>query len=201
MSVTTIHDIGVALGTYLIAKGCPIPVVDGPELKRTSWNPERIVIEHDVDGKDSFSGPRGLHTNAKHRHTATDAYKVTIYAQSKVTGPKPFEHRTRAKAIREMVMTGLATVAAANKNAWEPESGAFVSPPDIAESEQPNGAGYEIKFTYDLPIRFVTFANAAVTEGTLAAMTSTTVVGRAGIADDDDDPTTPQAGAETACGA
>ncbi len=73
MSLTSIHDVAVALRAYLIAQGCPLDVVHGPEQPTTTWGRERIVVEHDVDGKDSFSGPRGVHTNAKHRHTATDA--------------------------------------------------------------------------------------------------------------------------------
>ncbi len=192
MSLTSIHDVVVALRAYLVTQGCPLDVVDGPEQPTTTWGRERIVIEHDLAGKDSFGGPRGLHTNAKHRHTATDAYKLTIFARSAVGGGKPFEHRARAKLVRETVMVGLDYVAGANKNAWKPTSGGFVSPPDLAASEQPGGAAYELKFTYDLPIRVVTFPQAARPEGTLTGLTSMTNVSR--FADDD----TPE---ETACGA
>ncbi len=192
MSLTTVHDIAVALRTYLRTQNCPLDVVDGPEQPTTTWGRERIVIEHDVDGSDSFSNPHGLHTNAKHRHTATDAYKLTIYTQSKVPGAKPFEHRSRAKLVRETVVAGLDYVAATNKNRWSPSSGAFVTPPDLALSEQPGGAAYELKFTYDLPIRVVTFAGEARPEGTLTGLRSTTSVTRFG------DDETPE---ETACGA
>lgn len=192
MSLTTIHDVAVALRAYLVTQGCPFDVVDGPEPPTTTWGRERIVVEHDVAGKDSFSLARGLHINAKHRKTATDAYKLTIYARSSVGGGKPFEHRSRAKLVRETVIVGLDYVAAVNKNRWNPTSGGFVTPPDLAASELPGGAAYELKFTYDLPIRVVTFAQAARPEGTLAAMTSSTTVTR--FADDE----TPE---ETACGA
>lgn len=201
MSLTTLHEVATALQSYLSEHGCPLDVIDGPINPTTTWASERIVIEYDDDAKGSFANPRGLHTNAKHRYTATDPIKVTIYAQSKRTGGLTFEHRARAMLIRETVIAGLEYVAAVNKNKFLPKTGGFVTPPDLAKTETQPGAVYELKITYDLPIRAVTFVGAARPEGSVVDMRSTTRVGRNGIADDDDDPNTPQLGAETACGA
>ncbi len=174
----SLHAIGVALAAYLISQGCPVPVVDGPEQPTTTWGRERIVIEHDAGGE-SFGNARGLHTNARHRRTRSAAYKLTIYAQSKAAGAKTFEHRTRVENILETVLVGLDFVAATNINKWEPKSGGLVSPPDLAASEQPNGAAYELKFSYDLPIRVVTFVGDAQPEGNIAGgLNSTTNVTR-----------------------
>lgn len=188
----TIHDIGVALQTYLLSQSCPFPVVDGPEVpKPAGWGRERIVLEHDQGG-DSFAPPRGLHLNARHVRTVTDNYKLTIYARSSLAGASVFEHRERALSVRETVIAGIYVIAARNKNRWDPKSGSLVVPADLAASDALGGAAYELKFTYETPIRVVTFRGDARPEGTVGALTSTTNVSRAGAADDD---------TETACGA
>ena len=201
MSLTSIHDVGLALAAYLTAQGCPVAVVDGPEPTKTAtWGRERIVLEHDLSASASFGGPRGLHVNARHSYSAADPYKITIYVRS-VAGAAPFEHRQRAMRVREQVLSGLRYVASINKNRFEPKAGKFTTPEDLTGSERPGGAAYELTFTYELPVRVVTFAGAAVNEASLAALSSTTKVSRAGIADDDNNPNTPSATAETACGA
>lgn len=199
----TLHEIGLALQAYLTKNKCPLVVVDGPEPAQTvvTYGAERVVLEHDIDGTDSFANPRGIHSNAKHRFTATDAFKASIYVRSNDAGARPFEHRTRAKNAREVVMAGLELVLATNRNKFKPTTGRFFVPKDMAESEQPNGAAYELKFTCALPIRVVTFVGAARPEGTLTAVTSKTQVSRPDTPDDDDNPNTPPAAAETACGA
>jgi hypothetical protein len=195
MSLTTLHDIGVALKAYLVANGCPLVVVDGPENAKTavSFGIERVVLEQDTDGKDTFADPRGMHRNAKHRYTATEAFKATIYVQSRESGAQTFEHQTRAKLARETVIAGLELVAAVNKNRFKPTTGGFVTPADLATSEQPGGAAYELQFTYELPIRAVTFvAGEARPEGLISALSSTTKISN---------PNSPSDEPETACGA
>ncbi len=171
----SLHAIGVNLGAYLLSQGCPLPVVDGPELPTTTWGRERVVIEHDAGGE-SFGPPRGLHINAKHRRTRSAAYKITIYARSAAAGAGDFEHRTRAENVLECVIVGLDNVAAARINRWEPKSGGFITPVDLVKSETQAGAVYELKLTYDLPIRVVTFPGAARPEGTLVDFISSTGV-------------------------
>lgn len=201
MSLLSIHDVGVALGAYLTAQGCPVAVIDGPEPTKTvTWGRERIVLEHDTAASASFDGPRGLHTNARHSYSAADPYKVTIYATSRAASA-PFEHRQRAMRIREQVLSGLRFLSSVNKNRFDPKAGRFITPEDLAGSERPAGAAYELTFTYELPVRVVTFAGAAVNEATLAGLASTTKVSRAGIPDDDGNPNTPSVSSETACGA
>ncbi len=202
MSLTTIQDVGVALQAYLRTQGCPFDVVNGPEGTRTTTGGrERIVLEHDL-GKSSFDGPRGLHINAKHAYTAVDTYKITIYARSVKSAPSEFEHRSRALLVREVVLAGMRYVAAVNKNRFLPKAGGFTVDGDLAASERNAGAVYELTFTYELPIRVVTFAGQAAPEGNVAHMTSRTMVSRTGAdADSDDNPNTPPLTSEKACGA
>ncbi len=201
MSLTTIRQVGVALDAFLKAHGCPLDVIDGPDIPTTTWGRERIVLEYDDDGTTSFGNPHGLHVNAKHSFTASDPMKATIYAQAKRSGSLVFEHRARAILVREQVLSGLRYVAATNKNKFAPKSGRFITPPDLAATETQAGAVYEIKLTYDLPVRVVTFAGSAQPEGELTAMTSMTMVSRTGDADDDDNTNTPPITSAVACGA
>jgi hypothetical protein len=196
-----IREIGRELEMRLHAFGVPITVVDGPERgSTTTWGRERIVIEYD-DKADAFGPPRSQHVNPRHRYTVSEACKLTIYAQSTVAGPTVFEHRRRAKRLRDEVLHAMDYVAAVRKNRWNPVAGRFLTPPDLAGTDKPGGAVYELTFTFDHAVEIRTWVGAATPEGNVAAVRSATRVSRAHGPDDDDDPNTPPASAETACGA
>lgn len=195
-----IHEIAAELLTHLKSKACPITVVDGPEPTATAtWGRERIVLED--DGADSFGPPRMTHVNPKHLAVVTASYKATIYAKSAAPGAGVFEHRRRARHIADLVVVGLFYVAAArgHKDAFSPSSGRFITPEDVAASERPAGAAYEIAFTFERSVQDYTWAKVAASEFTLlsTSIASTTEVSFAGGADDDDDPNTVPALAET----
>lgn len=197
-----IHEIGTELKARLVVAGCPIPVVDGPEQSKTvTWGRERIVIER--SGKDSFGPVRSQHINPKHRYTRKISGKITIYAQSPVSGATVFEHERRADAILDQVLCAMAYVKAARKNAFEPTGGQFFLPEDLKESERRGGAAYELTFTFDRGVSERTWANAIRPEFTFGSgsITHTTKASMAHGPDDDNDPNTVPATAETACGA
>jgi hypothetical protein len=200
-----IHEIGVELEAALKAKGCSMfPVADGPEATATTtFARSRIVIAHD-EGGDAFSPVRSQSSGkAKHRFTRAIGCKITIYAQDPRAGARPFEHRRRAERVLDLVLVALAGIAATRKNALSVKGGRFVQPDDLAKSEEIGGAVYELLFTFDRAVIDRTWAGAERAEATLASgsITSTTKVSLKGGADDDDDPTTVPATAETACGA
>lgn len=197
-----IHEIGVELAARLVVSGTPFPVVDGPESTKTAtWGRERIVIER--SGGDSFSAARSQHINPKHRRTRNIGGKITIYAQSPLSGATNFEHERRAEAVLDQVLVALDYVAAVRKNSWTPTGGEFVAPEDIKDSERRGGAVYELRFTFERAVMARTWANANRPEFTFGAgtLSSTTKVSMAHGADDDNDPNTVPATAETACGA
>ncbi len=199
-----IHEVIAELGAHLLSRGCPLPVVEGPENPTTTWGRERIVVEHTFDGDaDTYGPPRSQHKNPKHRHTRTVAYKLTIYSQSKGAGASLFEHCRRAEKILDMVLTSMDYVAAVRKDAWEPKGGKFITPEFLKGAESPGGAVYELKFTFDRAVATRTWAGSARPTATLGAggVTSITKVSQAHGPDDDDDQTTVPATAETACGA
>lgn len=193
-----IHEIGVELQARLRTAGVPVNVVDGPELPTTTWGRERIVIEFDADGSDSFVLPRSLPLNARHRYTSSEACKLTIYAQSSERGATVFEHQRRAKKLRDEVLTAMDYVAVRRRNRWKPNSGAFITPPDLEKTERPGGAVYEIRFMFEQAVAVLTMAGAAQPEGNILGIRSTNKVS---MSTDESDPNTPPANAETACGA
>jgi len=197
-----IHEIGVELQTKLYARGCPFRVVDGPEAAQTTtWARERIVLERDRDSGDRFCPARSQAKNKDQRMTRSIGVKLTIYAQSVSSGALQFEHERRVDHVLDQVLVAIEEIAIARKNAWALGGGKFVQPDDIEKSDAPGGAAYELKFTFDRAVNVQTFAGEKRPEATIGAggITSTTKVSRA-HADDDNDPNTVPANAETSCG-
>jgi hypothetical protein len=145
------HYIGTDLQAQFAAKLVPFHVVDGPEIRpTTTGGRERVVIEHDLSGGDSFAP---THTPGQKpprtRLTRVAAYKVTIYAKSPTAGAAYWEHEQRAEAILDQVLVGLDLVAKMRANVVQFRSGKFVFPADLKASETPGFATYELFFTFD----------------------------------------------------
>jgi len=198
-----IREIGKELQAQLRLKGCPFTVVDREQHKTTSWGRQRIVVEHDDDVGDQFGTAVSQSVNPKRPHVLTIGAKLTVYAQSRNDGAMEFEHRRLAYQAVTACVCAMDKVAAERKNSWRPGKGRFITPDDLARSEKFGGAIYELSFTYDRGVPDLTWAGEAQPEATLGAGTvrHTTKVSLAHGPDDDDDPNTPPATAETACGA
>lgn len=146
-----IHAIGVALEKNLRAKGCPFPVVDGPEDTKTAqtFARERIVIER--FGGDAFveaNGTRGIAVK-RGPHNRDLGVKLSIYARCPASGAMPFEHQDRADHVVDMLIVALHEVFASDelRARHALKSGGFVPLPDLAASERASGALYEMRFT------------------------------------------------------
>lgn len=199
-----IHALGVLLQAELREQGCPFVIVDRETFDTATASRQRIVIEYDKDGRDVWSSPRGLTTNPKRYFEYRPACKITIYAQSTKANAKEFEHENNVLGAAYTVATAMRKVMAAAKiGLFVPTSGGFITPPDLASGTRLGGAAYELKFTFAAGVPDVTWAGDDLPTFTIGAgaVTSTTKVSRRGDADDDDDPLTPPATAETACGA
>lgn len=198
-----IHEIGRELEGALLAQGCPFRVVDGPEATSdVTFRDSRIVIERDEDAGDSFVSPKSQSINPKLYAIRNIAVKLTIYAQSAAIGAKPFEHRRRAEKVVDMIVVSLLAIAAVRKNGMTIRGGRFTRPADLEKSESVAGATYELNLTWERGITARTWAGEIRPEFVFVpgSMTSTTKASLANGADDDDDPTTVPATAETACG-
>lgn len=202
-----IHEIARELQAALRSRGCPFDVVDGVEpTKPTTYARERIVLEHDEAADDTFSPVRGAgaatRKNPAPLLVVNQALKATIYAQSPKAGAMPFEHRRRAEQVRDHLLVALRDVATERHNGWEPRAGRFVQPIDLERTEVIGGAVYELRFTFERGVKVETWKGDKRPEATLAGgmMRSRTKVSAQGW-DDDNDPATVPANAETACGA
>lgn len=195
-----IHEVGVELDTELRRKGCPLRVVDGPERREpNTFGRERIVIEHDPSG-DSFGSKHLANVNPKTFLTRSIGVKLTIFAQSPNAGANEFEHRRRAEHALDLVLVAINRIASIRKNAWSPKSGRFVLPDDLSKTETAGGAVYELNFTFDRGVAERTWAGDARPTAAAAGFDRTTKVSLKGGPDDDNDPSTVPADAETSCG-
>lgn len=198
-----IYEIGVEIGAAIAARGCPLKVVDGPEAAApVTGSRERIVIEHDLDGGDSFGPVKSAHTNPKHVATRRIGAKLTIYAQSPKPGAQLFEHRRRAEHVLDLVFVALSQVARKRANECAVGAGKFLEAADLEASARYPGAVYELKFDFGRAVEVRDWDGEKQPEATLEAggVHSITKVSRASGPDDDNDPTTPPADAETSCG-
>lgn len=158
-----IHDIGADLATQLSANNCPFPVVDGPEFRpTTTFARERVVIEHDMHAGDSFGPRRRADRNPRTRMTRLTGVKVTIYAQAPNKGAMYWEHIYRAEHVLDMVLIAIDVIAKERQNLVVFKSGKFVIPDDLAKSETPGGAVYELLFTFDRGVADRTWTGAAL---------------------------------------
>ena len=191
-----IREIGVELQAELREMGVPFPVINGPEPTNpaTTFGRERIVIEYDVDGKDSFERPPTLSRNPSRRYVSSEACKVTLFVQSNVAGANVFEHRRKAKALRDRVICALELVCAKRDgrvSAFVLSGGGFITPTDLEGAPIPGGAAYELTFGFPRAIESRKWTGEARPEGNITAIGSTTKVFQPGD----------NAGAgETACG-
>lgn len=199
-----LHEIGLELQAALRARGCPLVVVDGPEdTKAATYGRERIVIEYDFDRGDSFGPVRSQRANPKHRFVSDEGAKITIYTQSTKPGAQPFEQRRRAKHVRDLVLIALDEVARTRRNVLTLAGGRFVRPEALEGTERDSaGAVYELTFSVDRAVHEQRWDGSIAGEWTVTAgsIASTTKVSALGGPDDDDNPQTPPATAETACG-
>lgn len=191
------HLIGKELQAELESRGCPYKVHDRETATPTTWAHPRIVIEHDSD---TFGAPLGLSYNPKRHYERIVGGKITIFAKSARPGAQEFEHRNLAEEVVDQVLVGMRYVAARRLNRYTVGAGRFVPLKDLEKSDAQGGAVYELRFTFSRAVSERQWSGDFQPEATIAGFSSRTSVSRNGAADDDNDPNTPAAPAETACG-
>lgn len=193
-----IHEIMIETQARLRAQGCPIECVDGPPWGETSWSGERIVFTLD-DGGDSFETVRGGHVNPKQVTVRMMAFTVRIYAQAKKAGAMFFEHTRRADAILDQVLVALSEACQVRKQPVQFRGGKWLPIKDLEKSTVFAGAVYELSAVVPRGVTKKDWDGDALEEITITeGLIKNTVKARLqGTADDDDDPITVPATAET----
>ena len=164
-----IHEIAVELRAALVANGCPIPVVDGPEQMASVVVPrERIVVSRDRGQPEPVIAPKGAGRNPRHAFDRVLRAKVTIYAQDTRAGALHHEHARRADDIADDVLVALRQVLVARKNGVnEVGPGSTVDLEDAKGTAVTNFAAYEIPFAVRRAVEARTWAGAAKPEATI----------------------------------
>lgn len=161
-----IHEIVKRLEEATADRGLQLVggIVLGPEYKATSYIPERVVVERDTAG-DRFAPSRSQRRNGKSRGVRHVGGLVRIFARSEKAGSMLWEHERRAERILDTVFVSLDDIAVAMTGSHDGltvTSGKFTQPPDLAKSDSPGGAVYEMTFTLARSINDVPFEEAPV---------------------------------------
>jgi len=199
-----IHEIGRELEALLLAQGCGFKVVDREAFARTAWVSGVIVID---ETGDTYGPPRSQSVNPKRHFDCATGAKLTVYGKSAKAGAAEFEHKRVARRAVDLCLVALRTIRAVRRIGLDIGAGGFVDIPDLAGSERKGGAVYELAFTFTRAVEDRTWAGSAAAEAGSAAgegisdTANETLVSQAFGPDDDNNPNTPPASAETACGA
>jgi hypothetical protein len=208
--VSFVLQLVTLLQTGLNAIGCPASVVSAEDHKRVAWAEHRVVVDLDTDTPDTFDAP-SLSENPKQRLTHNIPIKLTLYTKSGRPGATLLEHRHRSMLFVHAVICELERIVKTAEDATPPGLGGFpwvpptngkhVIPEDLKATDRPGGDVYELKWALPVAIpKRQSWTVEIYPTATLAGVDSMTKVHR-GLADDDNNPLTVPAGAETACGA
>ena len=197
-----IQKIREELAAYLAARAVPVTVEmnepAGGTKAQVTFGRSRITLE-EADGlADSFESARAQRLANQVRFSRVQAWVLRIYAKSGRTGALDLEHKRLANDILDFVLAGLSEIAATRLNRFAPQRGGFVRLPDLAESERPGGAVYELALTFDRGVaEAVTWSSHDEPSVTLTAgqLTSKTNVTSANA-----DPSLPAPTPEVNCG-
>lgn len=177
-----LHEIGVELQAALAAAGCPYRVFDGP-IRTTDANfRDRIVLEHDEQGADSFAMRHNTARNPRAFFARGMACKLTIYAASPKAGALEYEHRRQVEHVLDIVVVSLQEIAKGRQNLWTPKSGRFLKPDEWKTTDTLPGVAYEFKFDFDRGIVKRTWVGDAeptttIVEGEIQSKTEVSIAG------------------------
>lgn len=193
-----IHEIGRELEAAIAAKGCPFRVFDREPTKTTTWGRNRIVIERIPE--DKVNAPRFQSRVPKAYFVRYIGGLITIFAQSTVTGAQEFEHERICDDVVDMVLIAFRGIAVQRKNGLSITKSTRIPLDDLAGSERIGGVVHQITFTIERAVSERRWSGAVQETHAIGGIQSRTNVFRQGE-DDDGNPNTVPAGAETACGA
>jgi hypothetical protein len=103
-----LYDVAKIITTELEARGCPLPIVYGPEsADDAALVRSRIVIERSRPSTDTVGPPRTHKLNPPRRAERGIAGRVRIYAHSTVVGARVQDHEEVAEQAADLVIVAL----------------------------------------------------------------------------------------------
>lgn len=153
-----IYDVAKIIATEIAARGCPLPVVYGPE-RMPSGAESRIVIERPRSLGDTTGPPRVTKNNPPRRAERKIVGKVRVYARSTVDGARVNEHEALADQAVDLVIVAFEIAVARLRLATATiGAGGFVDDP---AAEAWAGVTYEFPITVQRSVFDRTWAGAS----------------------------------------
>lgn len=177
-----VHHLANDLAAELAARKCPIRVVDREPSQPTTYAMERVVVE--IAGRDSFGAPvmPGGGGGGKPRltHSCTTPVRLTLYVKAPQPGALEFEHEDRAIALRDMVLSALATIASRKRIRIAAGGGERVHAPDLEKSEKWPGVRYVLDVAVTTSVAVRDWAGDTAPAATVAGVETTCEIGTEG---------------------
>jgi len=170
------------LRTALVAQGCPVPVIDGPERSAAASADTRIVVQRTVGEPENVRAPMSRPVNPKAFAVREIACLIRIYARSTVSGASVRSHLALADALADLVVVQMTKVVQSQKQGL-PRWGAGKVVPladlELEGMQTWRGVVYDLPVSIDRGVLDRTWALAARSEFDLdaGAIRSVTLVG------------------------
>ena len=144
-----LYDVAKIVSTELIARGCPLPVVYGPErMADVGLTNPRIVFERPRSLGDAVGPPRCSKNNPPRRAERGIAGTVRVFASSTVDGARVQDHEEQADQAVDLVIVCLQIAAARIITTMTIGAGGYVSAAELGLDGLETWPGV----VYELPI-------------------------------------------------
>lgn len=144
-----LYDVAKIVSTELIARGCPLKVIYGPErLQDVGLTDSRIVIERPRPGSDPVLPPRASKLNPPRRAEREIAGVVRVYGHSTLAGARVQDHEEIADQAVDLVIVCLQIAAARLETTMSVGAGGYLSASDVDLEELESWPGV----VYELPM-------------------------------------------------
>lgn len=206
-----IYEISREVAAELVTRGCPLPVVYGPErVNAGALTRSRIVFERDRQGGDAVKAPPSrVQRTATVNSTPTRApivlaralgVIVRVWASSTVAGAAVQDHEAEAEAAADQVLVALRKAIAVRHTLWGVTSARYLDAASLAAAgirvdglESWPGVVYELRLTIDRGVFDSVWSGAGaetVTLGTEAGQVPTVSTDYIRLATSDAEPVT-----------
>jgi hypothetical protein len=159
-----LYDVAKLVATSLASRGCPLPVVYGPErFADVGLTNSRIVFERPRKAVDVTKPPRSSKNNPPRRYERSISGLIRVFAHSNVDGARVQDHEDMAEQAVDLVLVSLEVAIAKMKTTHKIGSGGFVSAADmdLDELESWPGVVYELPITIQRAVYDRTWAGAS----------------------------------------